>query len=878
MFRDAPLTVNGRAFDVLVALVRRQGALAGKQELLDEVWPGIAVEENNVTTQVLNLRKLLAAHDPQSTYIVTDAGRGYRFVAEVTVPDLVAPEPLPPGAASCEPAVPDLDGRGEPEDAPLPAAREPHNLPAELNSFIGRGAELAEIARRLQSTALLTLVGAGGVGKTRCAVRVGHSELADFADGVWLVELAPMHDGGLVAEAVCRAIGAPVSGERPALEVAAAFLRQRKLLLILDNCEHLLEAAGRLAATLARQCAGVKILATSRQALGVDGETVFRMPSLPVPAADAGISAAAALQSDAVRLFVDRANAASGGYRLTDEDAPSVVTICRRLDGVAMATELAAARLRMLKPAEIAARLEDVFRLLTGGNKAALPRQQTLRATIDWSFALLSPAEQIVLCRLSVFVDGFSLEGATAVAIGGPIDELDVLDLLQALVDKSLVNADTSGSVTRYRMLETTRHYAREKLAQGGRGRRFRRMAEYLARFYARAEETWCITPTDVWLAQFAPDVENLRAAIDWAFDQGHRVEDSGDERGDPALGIRLVAAAGSIAEEMSLQSDIRRWTATAVNHIGENTLPKHAAWIWFWIGENDATLGASGLSQVRQKTIELFRLANDALGLSRALRTSGISMARPGEHGRDALAMLTEAVALVRPIGQNKNLATALAHVGVFHYIDGDHALARSYTGQALEMRLALGDRTGVCASYLNMGEFAFALGNTAEAIEFAERAIDQSRRHGLLDILGTSLSNLANYRLAIDDLAGARRDACEGLTLLRAVGNANYAVLCLENIALERVLSGDAIAAARLFGFISAYFTRTGQVREPAEQRRHERLHSALSAAIEPARLASLMAQGAAWSADEADAVAFRREENASIANGTVAESEVV
>ena len=174
--------------------------------------------------------------------------------------------------------------------------------------------------------------------------------------------------------------------------------------------------------------------------------------------------------------------------------------------------------------------------------------------------------------------------------------------------------------------------------------------------------------------------------------------------------------------------------------------------------------------------------------------------------------------------------------------------------------------------------GEFAFALGNTAEAIEFAERAIDQSRRHGLLDILGTSLSNLANYRLAIDDLAGARRDACEGLTLLRAVGNANYAVLCLENIALERVLSGDAIAAARLFGFISAYFTRTGQVREPAEQRRHERLHSALSAAIEPARLASLMAQGAAWSADEADAVAFRREENASIANGTVAESEVV
>jgi predicted ATPase/DNA-binding winged helix-turn-helix (wHTH) protein len=569
MVRDTPITVNGRAFDVLVALVRRRGALAGKQELLDEVWPGIAVEENNVTTQVLNLRRLLSAHDPQTTYIVTDAGRGYRFVAEVSAPDQAAGEPVVPepvlsSPVTPEPAIADRGARAEPKADPPAAARELHNLPAELNSFIGRGAELAEIGRRLHSTALLSLVGAGGVGKTRCAVRVGQTQLAHFADGVWLVELAPMHDGALVAEAVCRVIGAPVSGERPAVDVAAAFLRQRQVLLILDNCEHVLQAAGRLAAALARQCPGVKILATSRQALGVDGETVFRMPSLPLPPPDAGISAAAALQSDAVRLFVDRANAASGGYCLTDADAPSVVTICRRLDGVAMATELAAARLRMLKPAEIAARLEDVFRLLTGGNKAALPRQQTLRATIDWSFNLLSTEEQVVLCRLAVFVDGFSMEGATAVAAGGAIDELDVLDLLQALVDKSLVHADTSGAVTRYRMLETTRHYGREKLAQGGRGRSFRRMAEYMATFYARAEATWPVTPTDVWLAEYAPEVENLRAAIDWAFDQRRRPEDSGDEPGDPALGIALVASSGCVAEEMSLLADMKRWTTAA--------------------------------------------------------------------------------------------------------------------------------------------------------------------------------------------------------------------------------------------------------------------------------------------------------------------------
>jgi predicted ATPase/DNA-binding winged helix-turn-helix (wHTH) protein len=408
---DTILTPGGRAFDVLLALVRRRGQLAGKSELLDLVWPGLTVEENNLTTQVLNLRKLLSAHDPATKYIVTDAGRGYRFVAPVVQEAAVV---LDAKAIMAAP------GGKQPQDL--------HNLPAESNSFVGRQAELADIGERLGSRGLLTLVGSGGVGKTRFAVRVGHEAIGRFSDGVWLVELAPLADRGLVAEALCRVVGAPVTGERPAVDVAAAFLRARSMLVILDNCEHVLDGAAQLAAALLKHCPGVKMLATSRQNLGIDGETVYRMPSLPLPPAGQTITAEAAMRSDAVRLFVQRASDAAGGYLLTDDDAATVVGICRRLDGVAMATELAAARLRVLKPAEIAARLEDVFRLLTGGSKAALPRQQTLRATIDWSFALLSPAEQALLRRLSVFVDGFSMQGATAVASGGPIEEFGCRD------------------------------------------------------------------------------------------------------------------------------------------------------------------------------------------------------------------------------------------------------------------------------------------------------------------------------------------------------------------------------------------------------------------------------------------------------------------
>jgi predicted ATPase/DNA-binding winged helix-turn-helix (wHTH) protein/tetratricopeptide (TPR) repeat protein len=869
-----PVTVHGKAFDVLVALVRRRGDLARTEQVLDEAWAGLAVEPNNVATQVVNLRKILRQYDPATAYIKTETGRGYRFVAEVVA----------------------ADGADE-------AAPERHNLPAEANSFVGRAPELREIAARLLRSAALTLIGSGGIGKTRCAIRVGHGQVPAFADGVWLIELAPMADGALVAETLCRVIGAPVTAQRSAVEAAVAFLRRRSALIILDNCEHVLEAASALAAALVRDCPSLRILATSRQALGIPGEVLFHLPPLPLPPAGNEIDAAAALRSDAVRLFVERADAATGGYTLTDADAPAVVRICRRLDGVALATELAAARLRVLNAAEIAARLDDVFRLLTGGSRAALPRQQTLRATIDWSFALLSPQEQLLLQRLAVFVDGFSLPGAIAVGRDEPIQAADVLDLLQALVDKSLVIADRSGPVTRYRMLQTTRDYAYEKLLQSGDGVRPRRMAEYLAGLFARAEATWSTTPTDPWLADFGPEMENLRAAIEWAFGAPGGAESvwapsgvgspwapsgagsvwapsgagsvwapsgagspwapsGAGSPGDPALGIALVAAGGGIAEEMSLQADMRRWTAAAAPHLTADIPPRQVAWVLFWTCHNQATFGVGEVSAERRRMIALFREANDIVGLSCALRTTGISIARPGAEGAAALAMLTEAVELLRPLGMTKDLASALAHLGSFHYLNGDIELAWSYNEEALAMRRALGDRRGISVSYINMGEFAFVRGDTAAALRHAADAVALARRHGLLEALGTALSNQANYLLAIDDLAAARAAAAEALILLRALGNHDHAALCLEHLALERALGGDAVTAALLFGHADAYLARTGQHREPSERIRADRLRREIDTLLGPARVAALMRQGAQFDAAQADATALQEQ----------------
>jgi predicted ATPase len=402
---------------------------------------------------------------------------------------------------------------------------ERHNLPTSLSSFIGRERELTEVQARLTGARLVTLTGGGGCGKTRLAREVAWAVLDHYPDGVWLVELAALTDPALVPQTVAAVFGMREAPHVPIATALATSLQARRLLLVIDNCEHLLDACARLADALLRACPELRVLATSREALGITGELAWRVPSLPVPAPSELPPFAELQQNPAVRLFVERAAAIQPRFVLTEQNAQTVVQVCQRLDGIPLALELAAVRIEALTVDQLAARLDQRFRLLTGGSRTALPRQQTLRATLDWSYELLSDPERRLFCCLSVFAGGWTLEAAEAVCAGQAIQPEDVVELLTRLVRKSLVAAEEGRDGTaRYRLLETLRQYAHERLTEAGEAHTAReRHASY---YLALAEEVgpsmyeWAVAAVDRLLTEH----DNLRAAARW-FGESNAVE-----------------------------------------------------------------------------------------------------------------------------------------------------------------------------------------------------------------------------------------------------------------------------------------------------------------------------------------------------------------
>jgi non-specific serine/threonine protein kinase len=406
-----------------------------------------------------------------------------------------------------------------------------HNLPASLTSFIGREHELADVQARLADGRLLTLTGVGGCGKTRLALEVARALLDRYSDGVWLVELGPLADPTLVPHSVAAVVGVRESAGQSTVAALAARLRTRRLLLVLDNCEHLLDGCARLVDALLRACPDVRVLATSREALGITGEIDWRVPSLPVPDPRRLPPLAELRQNPAVQLFAERAVAAQSPFVLTDRNAHAVAQVCARLDGIPLALELAAARVAALSVDQLAARLDQRFRLLTGGSRAALPRQQTLRATLDWSYDLLSEAERCLLTRLAVFAGGWSLEAAEAVCAGEPLDRTDLVDLLLRLVRKSLVVAEEDpGGIERYRLLETVRQYARERLVAAGEAEAIHQQHANHFLAYVEAQDPEQLLRTRTLQTQQARmllterplldhlerEQDNLRAALRW--------------------------------------------------------------------------------------------------------------------------------------------------------------------------------------------------------------------------------------------------------------------------------------------------------------------------------------------------------------------------
>jgi predicted ATPase len=390
----------------------------------------------------------------------------------------------------------------------------PNNLPVQLTSFIGRKGELAEAKKKLSITRLLTFIGSGGTGKTRLSLHLAADLLTSFTDGIWFVELAPLTEPNLILQTIASVFGVREQMGTPLMEVLLNYLRVKQILLILDSCEHLIEACAKLADQFLHACPNMKIIASSREALGINGETVYRVPSLSLPD-QVQINYEELVQFEAVQLFVERAVAANPKFNLTEKNAFFIAQICRRLDGIPLALELAAARITIFSPEQIASRLDDRFKLLTGGSRTALPRQQTLRAMIDWSYEILSDPERALMCRLSVFAGSWTFEAAETI-----FSDLDILTILTLLVNKSLVVVENESAETRYRLLETIRQYSRDKLVETGELEKTRRMhLEYFVGFAEASETKMDGVEVFEWLPRLEADYDNFRSALEWGLD-----------------------------------------------------------------------------------------------------------------------------------------------------------------------------------------------------------------------------------------------------------------------------------------------------------------------------------------------------------------------
>jgi predicted ATPase/transcriptional regulator with XRE-family HTH domain len=570
----------------------------------------------------------------------------------------------------------------------------PHNLPIQLTSFIGREKEIGEIKRLLsdrdESIRLLTLTGHGGCGKTRLALQVAPELLDVFPDGVWLIELAPLIDSSLVAETVADTLKVQEEPDKPINSSLTDYLRDRKMLLIMDNCEHLIAATAELVDTLLHACPGVSIMATSREMLGVAGERPFYVPSLSMPTSSQLPSIETLTQFEAVHLFVDRAATVMPDFALTDENAPAIAQICQRLDGIPLALELAAARVKVLSVEQIAARLTNTFRLLTGGNRTAVPRQQTLQATIDWSYDLLPEMERRLFNRLAVFSGGWMLEAAESVCAGDGIDTAEILDGLEQLANKSLVRVERGeNGATRYRLLEIIRQYARMKLVESGEADTVRR--RHAGYYLALADVGAPHTPKDptkfTWLDRLELENRNLRAALTWTM----------STMDNPDFG------------QQQIRKGHVQTSAWALNRLG-----------WMARERGDTAAARARLEQ----SLAIYRELDDKLGIAWTAVTLGEVLVMQ-EDAELAETVLSEGLMLARQLTENHAIGWALNHLAHVAQLTGDHARAIRQLHESRQVFQSQEPHApGVAWAYHGLGESALAQGNA----KLAEQNFDQA------------------------------------------------------------------------------------------------------------------------------------------------------
>jgi predicted ATPase/class 3 adenylate cyclase len=733
----------------------------------------------------------------------------------------------------------------------------PNNLPLQLTSFVGRDRDLAEIKALLAQNRLVTLAGSGGVGKTRCAIQAGAELLGDFEGGVWLVELAAIRDPALVTAQIAHALGVREEPPRPLLDTVLSHLAQRRLLLILDNCEHVIGEARRIAGAILRSNPGVHVLATSLESLNIAGERVLRLPSLTVPAKNAVVTADSAQPYGAIALFSDRANASEARFSLDDDNAPFVAEICRRLDGIPLALELAAARIRVLSPRQLAQRLDERFRVLTGGDRSALARHQTMSALLDWSYELLSDRERALFRKLAVFTGTFSLETASAVCAGDATDEIAALEALSSLVDKSLVQADQSAGVMRYRLLESTRQYAREKLVDSGEYATA--VSAHAAAFLALAEQfelRYETTPDSEWFAQVTLELENWRAVLDWALGSRQNV----------LIGQQLAGALRRIWSFLTA-AEVGRWMSIALESVDPATPPRVAARLDLAEAARNSTLALYKPSHAAaERALLRYRQLDDALKAAEAQRHAGTALIYLGRVS-EAEGLLGEALVVARKENAGKLTAAVLECLASAREQSNDFVRARALYAEALALyKAGMGDTAAMARITNNLAEVEFRGGNAKKALQLAGEALAANRALHYADAAARDLCNMAAYLIALARYGEARASAAESLALGCSVHNEVIALFSLQHLAAIAVLSARdndpsmrdiGGRAARLIGYVDARLNDLEALREYSEQQEYDATVAALSRSLGEEH-ESLAAQGRAWSQEKAVAEA--------------------
>ncbi len=654
----------------------------------------------------------------------------------------------------------DVDAAGQ--VLTFPAAKASHSLPAQLTSFVGRTVQLADIARLLGKARVLTLVGAGGCGKTRLALEALNGLSPEYADGARFVDLAPIADFTLIPQTVATVLGIREGWRRPLIETIADELNEREVLLLLDGCEHLVGACAEFAERLLQRCPRLRVLATSREPLGVPGEINYRVPSLTLPSVEVVPTAEKLLASEAGRLFAERAALADPAFPVNDLNAPIIAEICHKLDGIPLAIELAAARVQFLSVEGIAERLTDRFRLLTGGSRTAMPRHQTLRATVDWSYELLSNPEKLVLQRLGVFSGGFSIDAAEAICRE---ESSESFELLGQLVHKSLVMREERRQTgDRYQQLETIRHYALDRLVARGEVERIRRRhAQYFVELAEAAEPHLRGEGQASWLARLEDDHDNLRAAMEWC------------RNTDPELTARLAVALG-----------------------------------WFWYGHGSLREGRDWLETA---------VACSAPGSHRramALRRLGNLEYLQGNY-HDGRAHTEEALAIFEALGDLEGRAACNNNLGIYAHAAGDLAAAIAFTEHSLQLSARVGVPAMMGTGLLNLGTYAVLQHQPAAAEGFLAESIDIFRR--IQDRRSIALVLGFQFLVALDrgDHARARAVGREGIVLLRDLGDQWMLAEILYRFVGLAVRESRPEEALRLAGAAGAVLERMGAVATP-------------------------------------------------------------